>query len=423
MHLRDYFNILIWKMEILMSEQQLHLSAISTTLFHLTDINTVVLTSSGTVLLNHEHDNIPEFLNSWQKEDIAFFAAEAQISPDQCCKYTNIWGFTYLAKAFRLQEERTKIIVTGPFLLQVPDVNKLYTKFKLDQGKRIELEGFYRGMKLISAARVQSMANVFEQIEGISQTDIRELELQTQPARSPRQSKIELMLQQPDEAFIDLIELRYQIEQEMMQAVQHGDHETLQKVRSKMKNLYDFSERFPNQPVRALRNALIILNTLLRIAAKNANVQPFFLHQISEKFAKQIERTETIDFLNKLMTLMFDEYCRLVRQHAVKGYSPLVQKVVQFISLHYNKPLSLEELSQECHAHPAHISRQFKKETGMTLTDFQQKQRIEEAKPLLRNGDLAIKWIAESIGFDDAGYFTRIFKKIEGMTPTQFQKS
>lgn len=406
-----------------MTVQPLHLSVISTTFFHLTDINTVVLTSSGTVLLRHEHDRTPEFLSEWLMEDIAFLCSEAQQSPGQCCKYTNTWGFTYLAKAFRIQEEHTKIVVTGPFLLQVPDVNRLYAKFKLDQGKRIELEAFYRGMKLISGVRVQSMANVFEQIEGISQADIRELEHQAQPDPSPRQRKVELMLQQSDEVYIDLIELRYQIEQEMIQAVQQGDHETLQKVRSKMKNLYDFSERFPNQPVRALRNALIILNTLLRVAARNANVQPFFLNQISEKFAKQIERTETIQTLEKLMTLLFDEYCQLVRLHAVKGYSPLVQKVIQFVSLRYNKPLSLEELSQEYHAHPAHISRQFKKETGMTVTDFQQKQRIEEAKPLLRNGELSIKWIAESIGFDDAGYFTRIFKKIEGVTPTQFQKS
>ncbi|MZQ87431.1 helix-turn-helix domain-containing protein [Paenibacillus sp. 5J-6] len=406
-----------------MTVQPFHLSAISTTFFHLTDINTVVTTSSGAVLLHHEHDPTPEFLSEWLKEDIAFLCTEAQQSPGQCCKYTNTWGFTYLAKAFRIHEERTNILVTGPFLLQVPDVNRLYTSFKLDQGKRIELEVFYRGLKLISAARVQSMANVFEQIEGISQTDIRELELQPEPVRSPRQRSVELMLQQSDEAYIDLIDLRYQIEQEMIMAVQHGDHDTLQKVRSKMKNLYDFSERFPNQPVRALRNALIILNTLLRVAAKNANVQPFFLHQISEKFAKQIERTETIQSLDKLMTRLFDEYCQLVRLHAVKGYSPLVQKVLQFVSLRYNKPLSLEELSQECHAHPAHISRQFKKETGMTITDFQQKQRIEEAKPLLRKGDLSIKWIAESIGFDDPGYFARIFKKIEGVTPTQFQKN
>lgn len=230
-------------------------------------------------------------------------------------------GFTYLAKPFRWQEDRTQILVTGPFLLQVPDVNRLYAKFKLDQGKRIELEGFYRGMRLISAARVQSMANVFDQIEGISQADIRELEVQAQPAKSPRQRKIELMLQHSDEDYIDLIELRYQIEQEMIQAVQHGDHETLQKVRSKMKNLYDFSERFPNQPVRALRNALIILNTLLRVAAKMRMSSPFSCIRYL-KFAKQIERTETIDSLNKLMTQLFDEYCGLVRLRAVQGFSP-----------------------------------------------------------------------------------------------------
>ncbi|MBP1961864.1 helix-turn-helix transcriptional regulator [Paenibacillus aceris] len=400
-----------------------HISVISLTIFHITDINTLVLSSSGAIQLNHKHDHIPDFLADWVQEDIQLLCSEAQISPRQCCKYTNAWGFTYLAKQFHIKEERPKILVTGPFLLQVPDVNPLYTKFKMDQQKWIELESFYRGLKLISASRVQSMANIFEQIETISQTDIRELELEQPAPESPRHKNIELMLQQPDEAYIDLVDLRYQIEQEMTLAVQHGDQESLQQVRVKMKNLYDFSDRFPNQPVRTLRNALIILNTLLRVAAKNVNVQPFFLHQISEKFAKLIERTETIDSLNKLMTGMFDEYCKLVRLHAVKGYSPLIQKAIQFVSLHYNKPFTLEDLSHACHAHPAHISRQFKKKTGMTVTQYQQKRRIEESKPYLKKGDASIKRIAETIGFDDAGYFTRIFKKLEGMTPTEYQKS
>ncbi|NOU99117.1 helix-turn-helix transcriptional regulator [Paenibacillus planticolens] len=405
-----------------MTIQPLHLSAISLTIFHITDINTTVLSSIGAVQISHEHDRMPDFLKEWLQDDMQFLCAETQISPGQCCKFTNAWGVTYLAREFRVKEEQPKILVTGPFLLQVPDVNRISLNFKLDQQKRIELEGFYRGLKLISTARVQSLANIFEQIEGISQTDIRELEVRPQTAESPRQKKIELMLQQRDEAYIDLVELRYEIEQEMTLAVQHGDQELVQQVQGKMKNLYDFSERFPNQPVRALRNALIILNTLLRVAARNVNVQPFFLHQISEKFAKRIERTETIDSLNKLMATMHDEYCKLVRLHAVKGYSPLVQKVIQFVSLHYNKPLSLEEISLACHAHPSHISRQFKKETGITVTDYQQRRRIEESKPYLKRGDASIKEIAESIGFDDAGYFTRIFKKLEGMTPTDYQK-
>lgn len=403
----------------MMEMMPLRLTAISLSIFHLTDINTSILNSQGAIQVRHEHDLVPDFLGELFQQDLLYLSTEAEKSPDICCKLTNEWGLSYLAKEFHVPGDQIKRMVIGPFLMQVPDVNRLHARFQMDQPKRIELEGFYRGLKMISAAKVQSLANILANIDTFSQAEIRELAASQLPPESPRKRKLLLQL---DEDYIDLIDLRYRTEQEMMRAVQQGDQELLQQVRSNMKNLYDFSERFPNQPIRALRNALIILNTLLRVAARNANVQPFFLHQISEKYAKLNERSETIDSLNKLMSTMFNDYCSLVRSHAVHGVSPLIQNAVQYITLHYNKPLNLNELAKACHAHPVHLSRQFRKETGTTLTDFQQKHRVKEAKYLLKNSEMPVNTVAEHVGYDDAGYFTRIFKKLEGMTPSEFQK-
>jgi YesN/AraC family two-component response regulator len=220
-----------------------------------------------------------------------------------------------------------------------------------------------------------------------------------------------------------LIELRYKTQKELMHAVQMGNKSKLKEALLKAEGLFDFSERLPNHPLRLMKNQLIIVNTFLRIAAEDGKVPPFYLHHISEKFAVQIERIESIEALNKLYHTMFEEYCNLVKNRAVIGYSLLIQQAVSYLSMHYSEPFSLERISEHCHTHPAHLSRQFKKETGMTLTAFMNKRRIEEAKLLLQNELTSIDLISGYVGFNDAVYFASVFKKFEGMTPSEFRNS
>ncbi len=118
---------------------------------------------------------------------------------------------------------------------------------------------------------------------------------------------------------------------------------------------------------------------------------------------------------------MCEEYCELVQTHSVSRYSLTIQKAINYLTIYFTKPLQLDDLAKRCLVHPAHLSRQFKKETGITLTDYLHTLRITEAKKLLRSSYATMDWIAGSIGFEDASYFTRIFKKREGMTPSQYR--
>jgi YesN/AraC family two-component response regulator len=168
---------------------------------------------------------------------------------------------------------------------------------------------------------------------------------------------------------------------------------------------------------------LIIINTIFRLAAEKGKVHPFFLHHLSEKFSIKIEQITSIDYLNKLVSKMCEEYCDLVNERSMSEHTLLIQKAIHFLTIHFNQPLDLKNLAQYCLVHPAHLSRQFKKETGMTLTDYLNNIRIKEAKILLRKDRTSIEWIAESVGFDNAGYFTRIFKKVTGVTPTNYRNT
>ena len=69
-----------------------------------------------------------------------------------------------------------------------------------------------------------------------------------------------------------------------------------------------------------------------------------------------------------------------------------------------------------------HLAAKFKKETGMTLTDFILKEKIEEAKRLLRYSDRSLALIAEYLGFSSQSHFSKTFKKYVNTTPKEYRE-
>lgn len=404
-----------------MTDRSLQLATTSMTIFHLTDINTILLDKFGSIVFSHERDSMPDFLVERQQEEFILMLKEIKMHDNECCMFTNEWELSYLASLFELDGEEVKVIIHGPFLKQAPDINKLFEKFSVDNKKKIILEEFFQSLKLLSNGKIQSIANILNKLSSIQAAPLSIIEPDEILSKQLQDTSLYKMLQQPDEKYAELIDLRYEIEKEMLHAVAKGDKIKLQEILARRFNLFNFPERFPNKPIRAMKVMLIVLNTLYRTAARNGEVPPFFLHHISEKFSLHIERAESINELNKLETVMAEEYCDLVRKRAHLSYSLLVQKALNFITVHFSKPLNLNKLAQHCLVHPAHLSRQFKKETGMTLTEYLHKQRIEEAKLLLKKERTSIEWVAGFVGFEDAAYFSRVFKKIEGVTPTQYR--
>jgi len=402
-----------------MTAPSLSLTAISMTFFQMTGLNVYVVNDQGAVILAHLHDQLPVSLRDEQQQDFEFLCEEVLHDQTTSCSFTNAWGLHYLAHRLQKEEGETAILLLGPFLIQAPD---LQTIMKAQQRKHLDFEAFYRGLKLISSSTLHSIVNVLELAGSIRPASVRTLDRRPAPPPAADKGTPKKIAAQADEEHIELIDLRYQVEKEMLHAIETGDIAKYKKISKKTSNLYDFSERFPGQPVRTMKNALIVLNTLLRIAAERGKVQPFFLHQISERFAKQIERSETMAALSQLSEVMGEEYGELVRTRAYSGYSPLVQKAAAYLAIHFSSALQLQQLGQMFLVHPAHLSRQFKKETGMTLTDFQQQQRLAEAKYLLTTTTDPIGWIASYVGYDDAGYFTRVFQKFEGLTPSDYRK-
>jgi two-component system response regulator YesN len=97
------------------------------------------------------------------------------------------------------------------------------------------------------------------------------------------------------------------------------------------------------------------------------------------------------------------------------------RKVINYINQNFYKDITIRSLSQDFIINPNYISQLFRKEVGMTFTDYITKLRVNYAKELLQNTEYSQGEIATKCGYTDYFYFIRVFKKTTGVTPGQFR--
>ncbi|MCI8682093.1 MAG: response regulator [Lachnospiraceae bacterium] len=102
------------------------------------------------------------------------------------------------------------------------------------------------------------------------------------------------------------------------------------------------------------------------------------------------------------------------------GQSFLVENINYIIQQDYKEKLSLKSISQKLFMNSSYISRIYKKETGMTVTDAINKYRMEKAKEILSTRKYKVYEVGEMVGIEEPSYFTHVFMKYEGYSPSEY---
>ncbi len=98
-----------------------------------------------------------------------------------------------------------------------------------------------------------------------------------------------------------------------------------------------------------------------------------------------------------------------------------IQELQAYIHAHLNEELSLNRLAEYCHFHPVYLSRTYRENTGMTLSDYINQCRQNQAEQLLRSSRLSVLEISRLMGFATDSYFCRWFRKRTGISPHTFR--
>ena len=355
------------------------------------------------------------------REPLSHLLGDHLFTAQPCTVYkaTDMFLCSYLY--LRLPDEQPLFLLVGPYLETEPTHQQL-----LEQAERIgippqnfrRLEMYYSGIPSLQddhAALI--LLNVFfETIWGNDSFSVTEINsIRTESPIIPSHARAENILQN-----MEILEARYARENEMIDAVSHGLTHKAELLFGGFSS-HAIEERL-SDPVRNLKNYGIIMNTLLRKAAESGGVHPFHLDETSNDFARRIEQASTASTLQELMASMARSYCRLVKRHATKQYSPIVQRVIVCIDADLSGDLSLNTLAAMQNINPGYLSTLFHRETGQTLTEHVTEKRIRLATQLLSTTHLQIQTIAQHCGIPDVNYFCKVFKKHIGKTPRSFRQ-
>lgn len=217
------------------------------------------------------------------------------------------------------------------------------------------------------------------------------------------------------------MERRYAFENDLLRAVSLGQIHIENRLFSAFSE-QAFEKRVPDR-LRNAQNYCIIMNTLLRKAAEKGGVHPFHLDRVSSEFATKIQDMTQLSQNNALMRDMFRTYCRLVRDHSIKHFSSTVQKTILMIDGDLSADLSAARLALSQGVSEGYLCTVFKKETGKTMSEYIRERRMEYATYLLGTTDLQIQTVAMHCGIMDVQYFSKLFKRQLGMTPSEYRQT
>ena len=114
---------------------------------------------------------------------------------------------------------------------------------------------------------------------------------------------------------------------------------------------------------------------------------------------------------------------RLSDPDSIRPELPMpVQKALEKMRLYFHQSLRVSELAQLANMSESHFSRQFKAAIGTSPIDWLRRERINQAKRRLIESDDAVKEIARQVGYSDQFFFSKDFKKMTTLTPTQFRE-
>lgn len=99
-----------------------------------------------------------------------------------------------------------------------------------------------------------------------------------------------------------------------------------------------------------------------------------------------------------------------------------LENVKEYLEQHYQEKINLDNLAEEFYINKFYLTRIFKEQFGVSINNYLLQTRITHAKQLLRFTDLTIEAVSAECGMGDANYFSRMFKKVEGVTPGEFRR-
>ncbi len=217
------------------------------------------------------------------------------------------------------------------------------------------------------------------------------------------------------------LEKRYAAERLFMKSISEGDILKAQALLSSLSSRG--MESRSGSLLRDAKNYMIVFNTLCRLSAYQGGAHPQEVDSLSHEYSLRIENAADFSELRPVREDIVRSYCAAVSADHSGIDSLQIKRAAAYIASNFSEPATLAETADHLGITKTYLSALFRKETGMTFSEYVRKHRLSTAAELLAATQMSIDEIAAYCGIPDSNYFSRMFRKEYGMSATQYRMS
>ncbi|MBO4887048.1 MAG: helix-turn-helix transcriptional regulator [Firmicutes bacterium] len=217
--------------------------------------------------------------------------------------------------------------------------------------------------------------------------------------------------------------MRYELENQFLRTIEKGDVEHVLITHDQMAAAGVRDKRYTSAIYQDINVSAAILRTMARKAAENGGASVVEINEITQRAVQKMLSETTAMRKMQVIRNMCVELAEAVdrARSRLGNYSAPIRKAADTLRHNYSQDMSLPQLAEHVGMSPSHLSRTFSKEVGMSISQYVTTLRCEEAASLLKSSDMPVQEISAYVGYLDNNYFVKVFRKLYGMTPTQYR--
>lgn len=209
-------------------------------------------------------------------------------------------------------------------------------------------------------------------------------------------------------------------EKELLRLISKGDKKGAQKLLNEILGELFFSS---GQNFEIIKSRVLELVVLLSRAAMDGGANMEQIFGLNFNYLKEINQFRTIEPLCLWLTKIMVRFIDFVFDLEKVKHADAIYKSIQYIQEHYMEKVSLDEVAREVYLSSAYFSKIFKEEMKISFKNYLNTLRIDKSKQLLGNSDIQLIDIAGMVGYEDQSYFSKVFKKLSGISPGKYRES
>ena len=314
-------------------------------------------------------------------------------------------------------EQNNRELVIGPIRmgeLTESDIDALMIKFELPKTLREHISRFLMGTPVMPHENFLMLLSLFNLALNGNVVPISDILAGSPLKDTPKEDYIDT---------VDIVQPRTsgEYEETIRYLIRNGMADEIDKLR--FENYQGVVGQLGPSQMRSLKNSLIILNSMCLRAAISGGLDTETAYTLGELYVQRIEKAQNLTELGKLSQTIKRDYCRRVKQLSAPKIDNLyVLRSAEYVQKHIYERVTARELAEQAGVSPEYLSTLFSEHMKCSIPQYIARQKILEAKKLLRFTEKPLSEIAALLNFSSQSYFQAQFKKIRGITPAAYRE-